>query len=122
MEMSCKMHPSGVSRAYVGLGSNLGDRCATLRAARVDRLAGLGGRGRTRRSTETDPVGLERPAAVPERRAWRWIRRSSPSPAGCAAGHRGASSGRVRGVRWGPRTLDLDLIWYEDGARARRPR
>ena len=24
-----------------------------------------------------------------------------------------AGFGRVRDVRWGPRTLDLDLIWYE---------
>jgi 2-amino-4-hydroxy-6-hydroxymethyldihydropteridine diphosphokinase len=24
-----------------------------------------------------------------------------------------AQFGRVRNVRWGPRTLDLDLIWYE---------
>ena len=24
-----------------------------------------------------------------------------------------AAHGRVRDVRWGPRTLDLDLIWYE---------
>jgi 2-amino-4-hydroxy-6-hydroxymethyldihydropteridine diphosphokinase len=24
-----------------------------------------------------------------------------------------AAHGRVREVRWGPRTLDLDLIWYE---------
>ena len=28
-----------------------------------------------------------------------------------------AAHGRVREVRWGPRTLDLDLIWFEDVAR-----
>ena len=29
-----------------------------------------------------------------------------------------AAHGRVRDVRWGPRTLDLDLVWFEGVVRA----
>jgi 2-amino-4-hydroxy-6-hydroxymethyldihydropteridine diphosphokinase len=102
-----------VSTAYVALGSNLGDRAALLRAA----LAALQRGGDVRVVAEsavyeTAPVGgpeqpdylnmvvavateLE-PAALLER---------------CLAVE--AEHGRVRRERWGPRTLDLDLLAYD---------
>lgn len=100
--------------AYVGLGSNLGDRLGSLRAA-VARLDGEPGVRVTRGSRiyETAPVGnvdqgwflnavaevqtnLE-PRALLERLLY--IERSL---------------GRVRGARGGPRTIDFDLLLHGD--------
>jgi 2-amino-4-hydroxy-6-hydroxymethyldihydropteridine diphosphokinase len=96
------------------LGSNLGDSLQTLRRA----AAALGGLGAVVAASpvyETDPVGLtEQPAflnAVVELDTTL-----EPLPLLDALLAIEADSGRERGVRFGPRTLDLDLIWY-DGRR-----
>jgi 2-amino-4-hydroxy-6-hydroxymethyldihydropteridine diphosphokinase len=98
--------------AYVALGSNLGEREAYLRQAR-QALAAL---PETRlvavsRIEETDPIG------PPGQRRYlnQMVLLSTGLPArnllaACHAIERGA--GRVRGPRWGPRTLDLDLVRY----------
>jgi 2-amino-4-hydroxy-6-hydroxymethyldihydropteridine diphosphokinase len=98
--------------AYVALGANLGDRLATLREA-VRRIDGTYGLAVLRVSPvyETAPWGPPQPDylnAVIEVDACR-----APS-AHLSALHRiEASLGRVRdpAQRFGPRTLDLDLLW-----------
>jgi 2-amino-4-hydroxy-6-hydroxymethyldihydropteridine diphosphokinase len=101
--------------AVIGLGANLGDREATLRAA-IDRLVALPGVVRSVVSSfyETAPVGgppqgdflnaAVRLEIEPPRSA-----RSLVS-ALLAIEH---EMGRVRGERFGPRTIDLDLLWVD---------
>lgn len=94
--------------AYVGLGSNLGDRRAALDGA----LAELAPR-RVSRVVETAPWGLaEQPPflnAVAEL--------ETPLPPRALLDRLldlERRFGRRRDVRWGPRTLDLDLLLYGD--------
>ena len=113
MEMSVNP-PFRGTRAYIGLGSNLGDSLATLRAA-ARRLAGLGAVAATSPVYETDPVGLEhQPRFLNAVLALDTT--LEPGDLLDALLAIEADFKRVRGVRWGPRTLDLDLLWYE-GAR-----
>jgi 2-amino-4-hydroxy-6-hydroxymethyldihydropteridine diphosphokinase len=103
-----------VSRAYVGLGSNVGDRERNLR----DALALLDGPEvqvvAVSRFRETDPVGyLEQP---------RFLNAAALVETGLAARELlerllavERSLGRERtGPRFGPRTIDLDLLLYDD--------
>ncbi|HEY6624277.1 MAG TPA: 2-amino-4-hydroxy-6-hydroxymethyldihydropteridine diphosphokinase [Acidimicrobiales bacterium] len=104
------------TRAFLGLGSNLGDRWMHLRKA-VDQLRGGSGVPVTAVSPvyETEPVGgpedqgpylnLVVELALPARfDAYRLLTEC----------HRlEASAGRVRSVRWGPRTLDVDVLWID---------
>ena len=98
-------------RAVVALGSNLGNREAHLRFA-VERL----GESVVAQSQvfETDPVGgpdgqgaYLNMAVVLETELdpyalLRWLHRIE------------ADAGRERVVHWGPRTLDLDLLFFDD--------
>jgi 2-amino-4-hydroxy-6-hydroxymethyldihydropteridine diphosphokinase len=101
-------------KAFIGLGSNLGDREANLRAA-LEHLAHTPETTVVRASSlyDTEPVGVEEQPhflnAVaqletqlsPHQLLWNLMlieRRL----------------GRVRTQRWGPRTLDLDLLLFED--------
>lgn len=99
--------------AYLALGSNLGDRLATLQRA-VDLLGDRPGVEvvRSSRVYETEPVGPPQPAflnAVIEVR-------TELEPIGLLEACQSveAELGRVRGERWGPRTLDVDVLTYED--------
>jgi dihydroneopterin aldolase/2-amino-4-hydroxy-6-hydroxymethyldihydropteridine diphosphokinase len=97
------------ARAVLALGSNLGDRLAHLQAA-VTLLAPTGVRA-VSPVYETDPVGG--PEQEPYLNAVVLV--DTPAPADPFALRRftaaiEASRGRERGVRWGPRTLDVDLI------------
>jgi 2-amino-4-hydroxy-6-hydroxymethyldihydropteridine diphosphokinase len=99
--------------AFLGLGSNLGDRLANLRRA-VDLLAEVEGIDVVRTSAvyETDPVGPPQPDyfnAVAEVRTTLTPRELLE--AGLAVER---TLGRVRDERWGPRTLDVDLLRYGD--------
>lgn len=102
-------------RALIGLGSNLGDRQATLEAA-TRQLGGLPQTTRISTSSwyETAPVGgplgqdaflngcvLLETALAPESLLDELQRIET-------------ALGRVREVPWGPRTLDLDLLLYDD--------
>ncbi len=102
-------------RAFVSLGSNLGDRLGHLRRA-VDRLRADGDPpvSAVSRVYETEPVGgpeqgpylnlLVELAVAPGTDPYRLLglcRRLE------------AAAGRVRGERWGPRTLDADLVWLD---------
>ena len=95
--------------AYVGLGSNLGDREATIRAA----VAALPGVVAISTLRETEPVGVtEQPVFLngavalatdlPPRKLLETLLEIE----------RGL--GRERRERWGPRTIDLDLLLYGD--------
>ncbi len=103
-------------RAFVGLGSNLGDRWSHLRRA-VDQLRAGNRTPVTAVSQvyETEPVGgpeeqgpylnvvvelAVSPAADPYRLLEECRRLE-------------AAAGRVRTVRWGPRTLDADVLWID---------
>jgi 2-amino-4-hydroxy-6-hydroxymethyldihydropteridine diphosphokinase len=104
-----------VTRAVLSLGSNLGDRFAHLRAA-VSGFADV--LVAASPVYETAPWGgveqddfLNAVIVVddPGTDAWGWLRRGQDLE---------NASGRVREVRWGPRTLDVDVVTVEgpDGA------
>jgi 2-amino-4-hydroxy-6-hydroxymethyldihydropteridine diphosphokinase len=98
-----------VTRAYVGLGSNLGDREATLR-----RASELIGAARLSTIRETEPWGYaDQPRflnAVAEL--------ETELPPGALLDRLlevERQLGRTReGPRFGPRTIDLDLLLYGD--------
>ena len=99
----------------MGLGSNLGDRMAYLRSAvdgfdSVDAVSDV---------YETKPVGG--PEQGPYLNMVVRLRTSANARellAQCRAAE--LEAGRVRVVRWGPRTLDADLLWI-DGVRVDAP-
>jgi 2-amino-4-hydroxy-6-hydroxymethyldihydropteridine diphosphokinase len=100
-------------RAYLGIGSNLGDRLAYLQAA-VDGLAATDGVEVVAVSAvyETDPIGPEQPDYL---NAVVAVDTTLDPHALLAVGqHLEAGAERVRGERWGPRTLDVDVLWYGD--------
>jgi len=101
-------------RAFVGLGSNLGDREARLAfgAAELRATAGVEVLAASR-LYETAPVGP--PGQGPYLNAALALRVELTARALLArllAIER--ATGRVRGERWGPRPLDLDLLLYGD--------
>ncbi|GAB3392757.1 2-amino-4-hydroxy-6-hydroxymethyldihydropteridine diphosphokinase [Amycolatopsis echigonensis] len=96
-----------MSRAVLSLGSNLGDRLGYLRSA-VDAvrpaLVAVSGVYETKAwGVEDQPDFLNALCIVddPARDHWAWLR------AGQAAEQ---AAGRVRELRWGPRTLDVDIV------------
>lgn len=99
-----------MSRAYVGLGSNLGDREGNLRrAARA--LARLGEGLRLSGLYETQPVGLEdQPWFL---NAVACLETELP-PRQLLERLKGLERelGRRAGPRFGPRVVDLDLLLY----------
>ncbi len=102
-----------MKEAYVALGANLGEREASLKEA-LGRMASVPGVHVLRVSSvyETEPVGYtEQPAFLnmaaalavdipPEQLLDRLLEIEK-------------DMGRVREIRWGPRTIDLDLLLYE---------
>jgi len=109
MEMSVSP-PFRGNRAYIGMGSNLGDSLDLLRSATA-RLAGLGAVVAASPLYETDPVGYEdQPAFL--NAVVLLDTTLEPDDLLDALLAIEAEFHRERTVRWGPRTLDLDLIWY----------
>ena len=97
-------------RAIVALGSNLGDRVAYLRFG-LERLSNVVAQSQV---FETDPVGgpdnqgpyLNMVAVIDtDLDPYALLRRLLQIE---------AEAHRVRVERWGPRTLDLDLLFYDD--------
>jgi 2-amino-4-hydroxy-6-hydroxymethyldihydropteridine diphosphokinase len=96
-------------RAFLGLGSNLGDRQAFLREA-VESLTGVVGVSSV---YETDPVGgpggqgaylnlvVELDTDLSARELLGVCHRLE------------SAANRVRHERWGPRTLDVDILWTD---------
>lgn len=103
-----------MTRCYLGLGSNMGDREWYLREA-VARLAAMAGIHINRVSSiyETEPVGFtEQP---PFLNAVAVIDTSLPVRQMLAACMEVEESlERKRDVRWGPRTIDMDILLYGD--------
>jgi 2-amino-4-hydroxy-6-hydroxymethyldihydropteridine diphosphokinase len=106
--------------AYIALGSNLGDREEYLERAR-SALAALPGTRLLRASSveETAPVGdvpqgpyLNQMVAIETDLAPRELLERLHEIE--------RSAGRVRGARWGPRTLDLDIVMF-DGQTVNEP-
>jgi 2-amino-4-hydroxy-6-hydroxymethyldihydropteridine diphosphokinase len=108
-----------VTRAVLSIGSNLGDRLANLQSV-VDGLAGA-----VRAVSpvyETAPWGgVEQGAFLnavviaddPARDCRGWLRRGQELE---------RAAQRVRDERWGPRTLDVDIVACHDGGREIRSR
>ena len=99
-------------RVYIALGSNVGDRAAHLAHARA-RLNALPGTRviATSRVEETTPIG---PVAQGPYLNQMVLAETSLSPEELLAQCRKieAERGRERRERWGPRTLDLDIVRY----------
>lgn len=98
--------------AYVALGANLGDRLATMREAlrRIDASRGLAVL-RVSSVWETAAVGPPQPDylnAVIEIDACKAPRAHLER---LHAVERELGRVRTPGERWGPRTIDLDLLW-----------
>tara|TARA_B100000405_G_scaffold32843_1_gene22590 strand:- start:419 stop:895 length:477 start_codon:yes stop_codon:yes gene_type:complete len=98
---------------WIGLGSNLGDRAEHLEGA-VRSLQAMGAIEVEAVSSvyETEPQGPPQPKYL------NAVARLSTSLSpfallGVLHGLEDAA-GRVRGERWGPRTLDLDLLLFGD--------
>jgi 2-amino-4-hydroxy-6-hydroxymethyldihydropteridine diphosphokinase len=98
-------------RAFLGLGSNLGDRRATLREA----VSSLSGVVAVSPVYETDPVGgpagqgsyLNLVVEIDTELTARQL---------LGVCHRlESAANRVRTERWGPRTLDVDILWMASG-------
>lgn len=103
-----------MSRAYLGLGSNLGDRAAHLQLA-VDELATTTGVRVVAVSKvyETSPVGG--PAQDDYLNAVVAIETDLNARQLLAVAQRlEQRAARVRTVRWGPRTLDVDVLLVGD--------
>ena len=99
--------------AYVALGSNLGDRDQHLAVAR-DAIARLPQTTvlAVTAPEETDPIGppgqgryLNQMVAIETELAPHALLEALQAIE--------QRSGRVRGERWGPRTLDLDIVKFE---------
>jgi 2-amino-4-hydroxy-6-hydroxymethyldihydropteridine diphosphokinase len=101
-----------VSTVYIGLGANLGNREANLRAA----LRGLWRMGRVEAVSslyETQPLGPEQPAFL--NAACRFETGLEPRPLlRFLQGLEHELGRRPGGERWGPRPIDLDVLLYED--------
>lgn len=100
--------------AYVALGSNLGDRKAHIEQA-INMINQSGHTKILRQSTliETDPVGYDDQdpflngvlmvsTTLTPRKLIQWLLSIE------------ADLKRERLVKWGPRTIDLDVIYYDD--------
>ena len=97
-------------RAVIGFGANLGDRLGTLRAARAQ-LAELATIERTSHVYVTAPVGPPQPDYLNAAACVAWPSQNVALIDSLLAIEAGL--GRVRGARFGPRTVDLDVLWIE---------
>ena len=101
-----------MATAYIGLGSNLGDRMTMLRMA-IQRLETLGRIAGVSRLYETAPVGYqEQPPFLNAVVALD----TALAPADLMSGLLGIERdlGRARSFPNAPRTLDLDLLMVDD--------
>ena len=102
--------------AYVALGSNLGQREVFLAQARdaIAQLAGTRVVGQTE-VLETAPIGpIAQGPFLNQMIAIETVLTPAELLTELHRIERGA--GRVRDVRWGPRTLDLDIVLFEKQA------
>jgi 2-amino-4-hydroxy-6-hydroxymethyldihydropteridine diphosphokinase len=99
-----------VTRAYLSLGSNLGDRGEHLREG--VRLVAAHEVHRLSRVYETEPVG-----GVAQDDFWNMVVELDTAASAHELLERArraeAARGRERATRWGPRTLDVDVLYVE---------
>jgi 2-amino-4-hydroxy-6-hydroxymethyldihydropteridine diphosphokinase len=101
-------------KAFIGVGSNLGARKANLRRAE-SLLGSEPGVQLIQKAplSETDPVG-----GPPQGRflntVWKLETRLSPHDLLAVLQRIESQLGRERGVPNGPRTIDLDILFYEN--------
>lgn len=101
-----------MARVFIGLGSNLGDRSDFLLRA-LEEMKNLDATVIIRCSSmyETEPVGrksqpqflnmvVELESALPPRELLQKLKRAE------------GTLGRTQSERWGPREIDLDLLYY----------
>jgi 2-amino-4-hydroxy-6-hydroxymethyldihydropteridine diphosphokinase len=106
-------------RALLGLGANLGDPVATLKAAKA-RLGALGRVTAVSSLYRTPPWGgVEQPPFVNAALALETA--LDPDALLDALKALERELGRVASVRWGPRAVDLDIL-DADGVRRNEPR
>jgi 2-amino-4-hydroxy-6-hydroxymethyldihydropteridine diphosphokinase len=107
------------THAVVGVGANLGERLATMRAA-IGELARAAQVEKTSHVYATAPVG-----GVPQpeflNAAALVLHPGTPEELLDALLAIEVRLGRVRREKWGPRIIDLDLLWV-DGAALQTPR
>lgn len=102
------METQEAKRAFLSLGSNLGDRKAHLRQA-IDMLPDVVA---VSPIYETDPVGGPDQDRFLNQVVELSTSRTPQELLGLC--HRiEANAERVREERWGPRTLDVDIIWID---------
>lgn len=103
-----------LKKVVVGLGANLGDRAQALDYA-VESILALDGARLLARSKaiETAPVGgpPDQPPFLNGAVAITWAHDARALLDALLTIEK--SFGRVRDVRWGPRTIDLDILWIE---------
>jgi 2-amino-4-hydroxy-6-hydroxymethyldihydropteridine diphosphokinase len=111
--MEARDPSADATSSYLALGANLGDRLELLREA-VRLLAETDGVEvvRSSRVFETEPVGPPQPAylnAVVEVR-------TTLDPRGLLEVAQAVENalGRVRAERWGPRSIDIDILTFDD--------
>jgi 2-amino-4-hydroxy-6-hydroxymethyldihydropteridine diphosphokinase len=100
--------------AYIGFGSNLGDRLENCRKA-LEALAALPESRLLKTSSfyQTDPVGLEdQPpfingvALLETGKDAHWLLSQMLNIEN--------TIGRIRAQKWGPRSIDLDLLFFDE--------
>ncbi|MFA5565189.1 MAG: 2-amino-4-hydroxy-6-hydroxymethyldihydropteridine diphosphokinase [Acidimicrobiia bacterium] len=96
-------------RAFLGLGSNLGDRQAYLRQAvqSIDELTAVS------RVYETEPVGGPENQGAYLNLVVQLETNWSPRELLGLCGLLEEAAQRVRKERFGPRTLDVDVLWID---------
>jgi 2-amino-4-hydroxy-6-hydroxymethyldihydropteridine diphosphokinase len=118
--VASNQQPASDERVFIALGSNLGDRAAWLQKAR-EKLFGPPTVKLVQASSiyETAPVGkTEQPPFLNQVIEVRTT--LTPEDLLSALLQVERELGRVRGERWGPRIIDLDLLAF--GRRASRSR
>ena len=100
------------ARAFLGLGTNLGDRLANLQRA-VDILAAADGVRvvRSSRVYETEPVGPPQPEFL--NAVLEVDTDLEPHDLLAAAAAVERELHRVRAAHWGPRTIDVDVLTFD---------
>ncbi len=99
-------------RAFIGLGSNLGDRPAHLRAG-VEGLQAGGDVVAVSPLYETEPVGGPEDQGAFLNLVVELATEDPPRQLLERCQALEAAAARVRTVRWGPRTLDADVLLIE---------
>jgi dihydroneopterin aldolase/2-amino-4-hydroxy-6-hydroxymethyldihydropteridine diphosphokinase len=108
------MSSAATVSVVLALGANLGDPVRTLSEA-VDALAASPGL----EVVAVSPLARTEPVGGPDQPSYLnavVIAQTTLTPQSvlAAAHHVEAAAGRERSVRWGPRTLDVDVIQYGD--------